>query len=361
MVKEHERRLLLTGVPNINSTVDLVSMKQGYVEMLSDKDSFRIRIIAGQEAVLGLKSGIGVSRDEDEQCVDLGFADKLFERSHHQIYKTKIKHDGWEIHVFGDVLAGVVLAEKEFDDPGKPFSIPDWLQPFVIREVTHSLTSLHLARLASDLKGTNSSPLMHLARQFVPIPVGVLTGGPGSGKSSIIEMLRSQYRNVHFVPEVASIVIGQLGIKPPFHDPVEWRRYQQLIYKVSKLFETTSIQHAVEQKKTGIVLDRGKPDNAVYLPGGVSEFEQLFGNSMMREFDQYNVVAHLSVPPKKIYVRIMANNPARSEDYYQALELDRKIGQVWGSNPCYVSASSKNWKTKVKQVTDALKTHGIIT
>lgn len=360
MSKEHERRFLLNGFPDIDDTAHFSSIKQGYIEMHSDEDSLRSRIVGGKIAIMGLKEGTGITRDEREAEIDLDLGRKILDKSHHQIVKAKVKYRDWEIHIFGDVLAGIILAEKEFRDPRKPLVIPAWLKPFIIREVTDSLTSLHLARLATDLKGTNSSAPLHLEKHLIRIPVGVLTGGPGSGKSTLMELLKGEYPNVHFVPEVAAIVMGQLGIKPSINDPVSYRRFQSLIYRTQKLFELTSIQFAAFHGKKGVVLDRGKPDNIAYLPGGVREFEQISGNSIDSEFECYNVVVQMAVPPRKVYEKIKYNNPSRTETYDQAMILGRKIQDIWSAHPNYFSASSISWKTKVRQALEALNSHKVI-
>lgn len=356
MAQEIERRFLLSGFPDFISNDYIAKIDQGYFELSSaadSLDSFRVRIFNNSTAVLTLKEGKGISREELEANLDLAIAKRLFNKCQHRLSKLRIRCQGWEIDVFGDVLHGVIFAEKELKREDEPINIPKWLEPYIIREVTDSLTNLHLARLASDLKGLNLSASYYLDRQMRKIEKYVLTGPPCSGKSTVLEQLKKEYPNYHFVPEVASIIIGQLGIFPG-EDPLSQKRFQSTIYRTQKLFEATSVKFAISNDKKGIIFDRGALDGAAYVPGGMKEFERIVGTDQEEEFKYYNKVIYMSVPPKDIYELKKTNNPARKETYQQACELGEKIHRVWKSHPSFHEADDRNWDEKVKKVRDIL-------
>lgn len=356
---ENERRFLLNGFPMINNRVRGTNIKQGYIELPSSLDSFRSRILGGKVAVLTLKEGKGVTRIENEERVSIELGRAIIEKSHHKITKFRITYQGWEIDIFGGVLAGIILAEKEFKDAEESFTIPAWLEPVVVREVTDSLSNLHLARLASDLEGTDSPALIHLQNQSVKIKKAVLTGGPCSGKSTIMGLLKNEYPNVHFVPEVATIIISQLGIIPG-KDTLGLKRFQETVYRTQTLFEATSVQFAASQGKNAVVLDRGKADGAVYMPGGIKQFERTFNTTISDIYALYDAVVFLEVPSEDIYESKKVNNPARLETYEEARKLGAKVAGVWSGHPSFYTTSAVQWDDKVEEVKSFLRKHNIV-
>jgi len=87
----------------------------------------------------------------------------------------------------------------------------------------------------------------------------VLTGGPGAGKTAVLEMVRrSMCQHVHVLPEAASIVFG--GGFPREDDPTCRRAAQRAIYHVQRALEVTGAAH-----NPAIVLcDRGTIDGLAY-------------------------------------------------------------------------------------------------
>ena len=233
----------------------------------------------------------------------------------------------------------------------EPLEIPEWLKPYIVREVTDSLTNLHLARLASDLRGTELSASSYLEKDFSIIPKHVLTGGPCSGKSTIMELLKKEFPNFNFVPEVATIIIRQLGIFPG-NDILSQFNFQRAIYRTQKLFEAISYQFAISQNKNALILDRGTWDGSVYLPEG--RFEHAVGTTQFDEYSCYDSVVYLSVPRQEIYEMNKENNPARTETYEHAFELGQKIYQAWKDHPSFHEVTSEIWEEKVQAVRNSL-------
>lgn len=375
MPQEIERRWLLPAVSEEDGKTFAEALKiigghsenikQGYFEVPNPKQSFRIRArqsdwLAPWRYFMTVKAGEGVVRNEFEEEVTSDFGAQLIELAHHRISKTRYHlPGGWEVDVFSDVLAGIILAEKEFSDveDANRAELNPWLKDRFpnAREVTDSLSNLHLARLATDLRGTEIPALPFVNENLNnQIKKVVLTGGPCSGKSTAIAALREKFPDIHFVPEVASIVIGQLGIAPT-GDKLRNRKFQQTIYRVQDIFEATSTEYAIAQGKSGIVLDRGTVDGAAYFEGGVNEFEAVLQTSLTREYNRYHAVLQLNIPPETVYEQNRRNNPARSETYSQAAALSRKIQEVWSKHPRYsLITSHRGWQHKLFKISQAL-------
>lgn len=338
MGKEIERRFLLTA-PDMNTLrgADKKSIRQGYFEVPNAKDSYRVRIIDEKDASHAVKVGKGMVRDEEERPIaDIVMGNAMMNVCHHRVSKTRhfferTSSRAWEVDVFDDVLKGIILAECELDAMDEGIALPSWFGNAI--EVTDSLTNLHLARLATDLTSTHDLAVpaveAHLASR---IKVVVIAGPAGCGKTSLIDQLKLRYPDVHFSPEVASLLITQVGIKPPTN-PVEGNRFQQAVYRTQKILERTTIEYAVSQGKRAVVFDRGTVDCPAYLSGGIPHFEDLCRTTMRAEYDSYDRVLFLGLPSKDVYDRIKANNPARIETYEQALEQQEKIFTLWDEHP----------------------------
>ena len=333
MPKEIERRFIIRSLakdaPKPSKTINI---QQGYFEIERPGRSFRVRISNKKEAVLTIKIGKGYIRDEiPSGPVDLEFGKLMMGECHHNLDKIRHIIDGWEIDFYQPPLEGIVIAEKELPSAESELIIPHWLQGVI--EVTDTLTNQHLARLATDLSGTDVMAMPYLSsRLFGSIPRIALTGPPCSGKSTAVEIIKKEYPYIHCVPEMATVVISHFGILPS-GDAIKNRQFQRGIYRAQRIFEATSTQFAVSETKRAIVFDRGCPDGAAYLPGGVREFEQLFHTSMEAEYAQYEAVIFLEAPHKDIYEDNKANNPARHETYDQVQQLTSRIHGAWREHP----------------------------
>lgn len=305
---------------------------QGYFDGTGGS-TLRVRIINHGEAVLTKKVGEGIERVEKEREVDLETGKFILDAAQHRVSKSRrcIHFDGrvWELDEFDGVLKGLVIVECECDskEEAESLQLPPWVRDAI--EVTESLTNYHLALLSSRLRGVE---LDRPVREYLPkqrLPRVVLTGGPCSGKSTVLEAIRHELGDqVHCVPEVASILISQVGVKPDA-DPVKMSRFQRTLGAVQRLFEDASEQQAIDDGKKLVVLDRGLLDNAAYLKGGKGEFETVFGINIGVAARRYDVVMVLEVPPEEIYLEHSRNNPARTETHARAAELGMRISDAW--------------------------------
>lgn len=155
----------------------------------------------------------------------------------------------------------------------------------------------------------------------------VLTGGPGAGKTAVLELVRkSMCEHVAVLPEAASIVFGG-GF--PRRDTFAARvGGQRAILHVQKQLERI----AIEEGNSAIALcDRGTLDGLAYWPGSEAEFWRELGSSRQAELARYAAVIHLRTPfAHQGYNR---SNPVRLESADQALAIDEKILAAWAGHP----------------------------
>lgn len=155
---EIERRFLVKKlIYKFLHRANKINIKQGYFELTLIDVSFRIRIINDRRAVITVKSGRGIKRREDEYKINLALGRKLLAICHHRLEKTRYLIDGWEVDFFKGPLRGLIVIERELRFAKEKLSLPYWIKGTV--EVTNSLTSHHLARLASELRGSGLSAM----------------------------------------------------------------------------------------------------------------------------------------------------------------------------------------------------------
>ena len=161
----------------------------------------------------------------------------------------------------------------------------------------------------------------------------VLTGGPGGGKTAILEMARRYFcRHVVILPEAASIVFG--GGFPRLETSEAKRCAQRAIYHVQRELE----RMAVESKAAVVLCDRGSIDGLAYWPGTHGNFFEEFGTSLKKEISRYSAVIHVEVPTS---ASMYQKNGIRHETVAEARALDRRIARVWQSHPRQLVVSAQ--------------------
>jgi predicted ATPase len=153
----------------------------------------------------------------------------------------------------------------------------------------------------------------------------VLTGGPGAGKTAVLEVLRqAMCRHVVVLPEAAGIVFsGGFPRKPS----VAMRRSaQRAIYYVQRELEAT----ALAENPAIVMCDRGTIDGLAYWPGP-DDMWQSVGSSLAVELERYHAVIHLRTPP--VDGGYNRANPLRVETAAEAAAIDEKIAEVWAGHP----------------------------
>jgi predicted ATPase len=154
----------------------------------------------------------------------------------------------------------------------------------------------------------------------------VLTGGPGAGKTAVLELIRQSFcEHVHVVKEAAGVVLG--GGFPREDDESCRRAAQRAIFYVQRELEATADSH-----RPAIVLcDRGTLDGLAYWPGPAEDFWSSLGTSQQEQLARYHAVIHLRTPALEFgYNR---QNPLRTESAEAAAAIDARILEAWALHP----------------------------
>lgn len=183
---------------------------------------------------------------------------------------------------------------------------------------------------------------IHTPRQVV------LTGGPGAGKTAVLELVRKSFcQHVRVLPEAAGIVFG--GGFPRGTDDRERRAAQRAIFFVQRELEA-----AASAGDTAIVLcDRGTIDGVAYWPGPGELFDAV-GTSEVEQVARYHAVIHLRVPPRD--GGYDHSNPLRTESAAEALAIDARIAVAWSRHPRrFEVASDSDFLAKAARAVELLR------
>jgi predicted ATPase len=154
----------------------------------------------------------------------------------------------------------------------------------------------------------------------------VLTGGPGAGKTAVLELASRQLcGHVVFVPEAAGILFR--GGFPRPVTPAQHRAAQRAIFRVQRELEQMA---AVARPGARTLCDRGTLDGLAYWPGTEEALFAEVGSSLEEELSHYRAVIHLEVPEAADY---QPDALLRPESHAQALEIDRRILRAWARHP----------------------------
>lgn len=162
----------------------------------------------------------------------------------------------------------------------------------------------------------------------------VLTGGPGGGKTAVLEMARRYFcRHVAIAPEAASIVFG--GGFPRSELRRGCRAAQQAVFHVQRAIETV----ALENRQSAVVLcDRGTLDGLAYWPGSRQSFFDEFETTLEQELARYAAVVHVEVPALAWGYE---KNRIRRESVSQARDIDQRIARAWRTHPRVMTVSAQ--------------------
>lgn len=154
----------------------------------------------------------------------------------------------------------------------------------------------------------------------------VLTGGPGAGKTALLELIRQSFcSHVRVLPEAASVIFG--GGFPRDDDAACRRAAQRAIYHVQRELEIAGDIH----NPAVVLCDRGTIDGTAYWPGPLGEFWSSLGTTLETELGRYDAVIHLCTPPQERGYN--HQNPLRIESAATAADIDARILQAWQFHP----------------------------
>jgi predicted ATPase len=154
-----------------------------------------------------------------------------------------------------------------------------------------------------------------------------VTGGPGAGKTALLEVARRHYcPHVVVLPESATIVYGG-GF--PRREAAAMRRHAQLaILHVQDQLERTEL----ESGRAALVLcDRSLVDGLAYWPDDEASYLRELHTTRAELLERYDAVLHLR-PPRAGH-GYDHENRVRIESAREAALLDRKIESIYEGHP----------------------------
>ncbi|MBK8172334.1 MAG: ATP-binding protein [Sandaracinaceae bacterium] len=171
----------------------------------------------------------------------------------------------------------------------------------------------------------------------------VLTGGPGAGKTAVLELARRAFcGHVQILPEAAGIIFG--GGFPRAADPAHRQAAQRAIYFVQRELEA-----AFDESNAALVVcDRGTIDGGAYWPGP-QDLWSAVGTTLQLEQKRYDAAIHLRTPEESNGYNFQ--NPLRRESAVEARLIDERIAGLWVGHPQhYVVDATQNFLDKASRV-----------
>ncbi len=176
----------------------------------------------------------------------------------------------------------------------------------------------------------------------------VLTGGPGAGKTAVLELIRQSFcKHVLVLPEAAGVIFGG-GFPRGTHEE-QRRSAQRAIFYVQR-----ELEHAASAPMPAIVLcDRGTVDGSAYWPGPGDLFSSV-GTTRQEQLGRYDAVIHLRTPTAEGGYN--HDNPLRIETAAVARVIDDKIAEAWAKHPRHFTVEpAPHFLTKAAQVLEFLR------
>ena len=191
-----------------------------------------------------------------------------------------------------------------------------------------------------------------------PIHRIVFTGGPCAGKSSALDRVGTWLGTcglqVFRVPEASTLLLGG-GIQVVGQPLCVMRAFQRGIVEVQIALEQAFFAFAGDSDKASVLLlDRGIPDGAAYLPE--SAWEELMHelghvHSEFRD-TRYDAVIHLmtaAIGAEEHYGSL--TNAVRYETLEEARGVDERLRRAWHGHPSRsVIDNSTDFETKMRRV-----------
>ena len=183
-------------------------------------------------------------------------------------------------------------------------------------------------------------PEPHPARRIV------LTGGPGAGKTAILELIRRSFcPHVLVLPEAAGILFA--GGFPRGPAPELLRAVQRAIFYTQRELEATALAGRVS------VCDRGTVDGAAYWPGP-DDLWTAVGTTRDAQLRRYDAVIHLRTPTTDHGYN--QANPLRIETASEAAAIDERIFAAWDGHPRRrVIEAMPGFLTKAKRALELIR------
>ncbi len=176
----------------------------------------------------------------------------------------------------------------------------------------------------------------------------VVTGGPGAGKTAVLEVAQRVFcRHVVVLPEAAGIAYGGGFPRRPA-GPVR-EAAQRAIYHIQR-----ELERMVDAEGIAAVTlcDRGTVDGLAYWPRAPEDYWREVGTSIEAELARYAAVIHLRTPVHG-YNR---SNPLRIETVAEAQLIDERIAHAWAAHPrLHTVESTRDFVAKASRAIELIR------
>jgi predicted ATPase len=171
----------------------------------------------------------------------------------------------------------------------------------------------------------------------------VVTGGPGGGKTTALDLFRRELRDkIVVVPEAATLLFSG-GVERSDNEQ-STKMVQKTIFQLQKNLEDI---YKIQYPDRLLVCDRGSLDGLAYWPNSESDFFKQINSTFEQELERYDAVIFFESAAASGQ-DISSNNPTRSESLEQAAKLDKKLQRIWSKHShFYFVSSSESFVRKI--------------
>ena len=175
-----------------------------------------------------------------------------------------------------------------------------------------------------------------------------MTGGPGGGKTAVLELIRLHFcQHVRVLPEAASIIFG--GGFPRGRTAGLSQAAQRAIYYVQRELEAAGDIDG----PAVVICDRGTLDGAAYWVGPGDLWTSV-GTTREQQLRRYDAVIHLRSP--NLENGYNHSNPLRIESAQDAKKIDDQIEKVWEGHPRrFIVDASSDFLEKAHRALEILR------
>lgn len=172
----------------------------------------------------------------------------------------------------------------------------------------------------------------------------VITGGPSSGKSSVIEVVRAmKLSHVNVIPECARVLLGAGFPIPKSMEQIHF--FQKSILSLQSNLEEASTLNQ-NSNWTHLILDRGKLDGASFWPLGPEDFFSTFNLDPEIIIRSYDMVILLQLPEEKYFG---GQDQLRFHNYAESCKSEKVLIKIWSQHPNFIKiAGEKNFDYKLE-------------
>ena len=156
----------------------------------------------------------------------------------------------------------------------------------------------------------------------------VVTGGPGGGKTTALDLFQRELKSaVKVVPEAATMLFGH-GLDREAGN-ADGKLLQRSIYRMQTSLEAIFREFYADRL---LICDRGTLDGLAYWPDDEQSYLDSVGTNFEAEVARYGAVIFFQTAAVH-GEDVKSNNPYRTEDSQTAVVLDEKLQRIWSRHP----------------------------